>query len=208
MGEGSGEPTFIVGIDPSFTALGVSDGLEHAILSAPKGEGDRAPSTRWRSESLAQDVARWIVGRYFEACRRNDDTGMPVDVWIEAPMLSSLGGGASHLYELGWLMNDLYRLIEAEIPQTVIIREVPTATVRKFATGKGNTPKSQMSLQVFKRFGIEFEKDPGCDKLFAYCLQRYGVAFRSGDVVHIPSARRGSGKKSREIVAKRERGAA
>jgi Holliday junction resolvasome RuvABC endonuclease subunit len=205
----TGAPTpFVVGIDPSFTALGISDGLEHAIISAPKGVDttDRAGNTRMRAHELSRDVAAWVKARYFAACARAD-AGLAVDVYIEAPMLSSLGGGASHLYELGWLMNDLYRAIEAEIPQQVIVREVASATVRKFATGKGNTPKTQMSLAVFKRFGVEFDRDPGCDKLFAFCLQRYGEAVARGDVVFIGSARRGAGaketKRLRSVAARR-----
>ena len=193
----------VIGIDPSLTALGISDGVSHNILYAlqPLSDEERAASTRRRTRDLAAQVADWIG----ERDQFDSRSTRRIVVYIEAPLLSSMGGGANHLYELGQLIACLYDYLEDYAERIV---EVPSSTVRKFATGKGNTPKTQMALQVFKRFGIEFEKDPGCDKLFAYALHRYGLAVESGEVQHVAPLRRGAGKKSRAIVAKREKKAA
>lgn len=47
---------------------------------------------------------------------------------------------------------------------------VPPTALKKFITGKGNVKKEQMLLQVFKKFGVEFDDNNLCD---AYCLARY-----------------------------------
>lgn len=47
---------------------------------------------------------------------------------------------------------------------------VPPTTLKKFVTGKGNVKKEQMLLQVYKKFGVEFNDNNICD---AYCLARY-----------------------------------
>ena len=46
---------------------------------------------------------------------------------------------------------------------------VPPMTLKKFASGKGNAKKQEMLLQIFKRWGIEFNDDNAAD---AYALAR------------------------------------
>lgn len=40
---------------------------------------------------------------------------------------------------------------------------VPPATLKKFATGKGNADKTAMALAAYKRAGVEFATDDECD---------------------------------------------
>lgn len=47
--------------------------------------------------------------------------------------------------------------------------KVPPMTLKKFAAGKGNAKKQEMLLQIFKRWGIEFNDDNAAD---AYALAR------------------------------------
>ena len=46
---------------------------------------------------------------------------------------------------------------------------VPPMTLKKFASGKGNAKKQEMLLQMFKRWGMEFNDDNAAD---AYALAR------------------------------------
>ena len=46
---------------------------------------------------------------------------------------------------------------------------VPPMTLKKFASGKGNAKKQEMLLQIFKRWGMEFNDDNAAD---AYALAR------------------------------------
>ena len=47
--------------------------------------------------------------------------------------------------------------------------KVPPMTLKKFAAGKGNAKKQEMLLQIYKRWGVEFNDDNAAD---AYALAR------------------------------------
>ena len=164
-----------IGIDPSLTNCGISDGVTHKIIqTSPNDSVNPVQDLSDRCSKIASSVARFIGER--------ENVGIVV---IEAPMV---GPGANHLYEVGWLMSSIY----SYLPKNGVI-EIAPSSLKKFATGKGNTPKGEMPLRIFKKWGVEFDKDLGQDKLFAYCLHRYGLAILSGEIVHVPSARRGKG---------------
>lgn len=176
----------VIGIDPSFTATGVSDGKRHAIIeSKPKAEETAIAGLRRRSLEIVNGVLRFVG--------EGDDDGA-IMFFIEAPMLRAAHNAGNHLFDLGWLMNDLISCIELEYQVTPVL--VPTLTLKKFASGKGNTKKDEMKLAVFKKWQVEFDRDPGCDKLHAYCLHKYGEAVLHGDVEVTPIRRRGDKKKA------------
>jgi hypothetical protein len=173
----------VIGVDPSFTACGISDGDRHEIIkTVPNDAQNAVDNLRRRSIEICNGIIDFIGDR----C---------VHLFVEAPMLTAHGNGAHHLYELGWLMNDLHHIVPSEADGHVLgIVEVPSATLRRWCTGNGNTAKAEMKLKAFKRFGVEFERDPGCDKLFAYLLARYGRALLMGEITHEAPKRRGAGK--------------
>jgi hypothetical protein len=47
--------------------------------------------------------------------------------------------------------------------------KVPPMTLKKYASGKGNSKKQEMLLQIYKRWGIEFNDDNAAD---SYALAR------------------------------------
>ena len=51
---------------------------------------------------------------------------------------------------------------------------VPPLTLKRFATGKGNSKKQEMLLQIYKRWGVEFTDDNAAD---AYALARLVSGF-------------------------------
>jgi hypothetical protein len=182
----------VIGIDPSFTACGVSDGEQHIVITTkPRDDQDAAANLRRRSSEIVKAINEFIGDR---ECH----------IFIEAAMSTSRD--AMHLYELGWLMNDLHSDLRTQFGSTRVqmwksilsVREVPIATLRKWATGKGNAPKDVMKLAVYKKFGVEFDRDPGCDKLFAFLLAQYGRAVLAGDIQEVLKVRRGQG-----VAAKR-----
>jgi Holliday junction resolvasome RuvABC endonuclease subunit len=52
--------------------------------------------------------------------------------------------------------------------------KVPPMTLKKYASGKGNAKKQEMLLQIYKRWGIEFNDDNAAD---AYGLARMAAEF-------------------------------
>jgi crossover junction endodeoxyribonuclease RuvC len=50
---------------------------------------------------------------------------------------------------------------------------MPPTSVKKFVTGKGNAPKDEMRLGVYKRWGMEFASN---DEVDAYAVARMALA--------------------------------
>jgi Holliday junction resolvasome RuvABC endonuclease subunit len=74
-------------------------------------------------------------------------------------------------------------LIVAQVPYVLIT----PASVKKFATGKGNAGKPDMAVAAFKRAAMEFGDDNECDAwwLRAMALEQYGQP-----VVEMPALNR------------------
>lgn len=168
----------IIGLDPSFTACGISDGQRHEIISTKPLDGeDHFGGLARRSAQLVNGIMDFVHPR---------DA-----LFIEAPMMAAPAHGGNHLFDIGWLMNDILAAIHSEGCVSIL---VPILSVKKFASGKGNTKKDEMKLAVFKKWGVEFEKDPGCDKLHAFVLHKIGVEVLAGRYQVAPIARRGKGR--------------
>jgi Holliday junction resolvasome RuvABC endonuclease subunit len=57
--------------------------------------------------------------------------------------------------------------------------KVPPMTLKKYAAGKGNAKKQEMLLQIYKRWGIEFNDDNAAD---SYALARLVAGFADGAI--------------------------
>jgi crossover junction endodeoxyribonuclease RuvC len=56
---------------------------------------------------------------------------------------------------------------------------VPPMTLKKYAAGKGNAKKQEMLLQIYKRWGIEFNDDNAAD---SYALARLAAGIAKDKV--------------------------
>lgn len=56
---------------------------------------------------------------------------------------------------------------------------VPPMTLKKYAAGKGNAKKQEMLLQMYKRWGIEFNDDNAAD---SYALARLAAGIFDGKI--------------------------
>ncbi len=177
----------VIGIDPSLTATGLSDGERHATITT-----DAVLSLPERCLAIKNEVLDFTYppGEYSQH-------EMFV---IEAPLLRAVGHGGSHLYEIGWLMAYLYDLASH---QGIAVLELPNSSLKKWAFGKGNLDKAHVALACYKKWGVEFANDRGVDQAHAYMLHKYGCAVAAGEITHEPSAARGSGKRAKATVRKR-----
>lgn len=57
--------------------------------------------------------------------------------------------------------------------------KVPPMTLKKYASGKGNAKKQEMLLQIYKRWGVEFNDDNAAD---SYALARLVGKFSINEV--------------------------
>jgi Holliday junction resolvasome RuvABC endonuclease subunit len=56
---------------------------------------------------------------------------------------------------------------------------IPPMTVKKYAAGKGNAKKQEMLLQIYKRWGIEFNDDNAAD---SYAIARMAAGIATGKI--------------------------
>ena len=175
----------IIGIDPSISATGVSDGENHKTICTEAGR-----SLLERCQEITQRVSDFTY----------ETPTLRETFVVESPLLRSIGHGGSHLYEIGWLMAHLYALAEK---QSIVVLEISNSSLKKWAFGKGNLDKAHVALAVYKRWGVEFANDRGVDQAHAFMLHKYGCAVVAGEIAHQAPAERGSGKRAKATVRRR-----
>lgn len=154
-----------IGIDPSITHTGLvilsphGDILcQQAILSKPSKDG-------WRGQvAREKHIVQRIKNEIDETMKRY---GIAV-IFCEDYAPSRYAKSSIPTIELGGLL----RAMLAMLPDTVEF--VSPATLKQFATGKGNADKVAVAVALSKRFGYDFGGD---DNLFdAACLARMALA--------------------------------
>jgi hypothetical protein len=170
----------IIGIDPSLTSTGISNGSRHALICTKPAEEDAMTGLRRRCGEIVSGVLRFV-----------GECGIgSAQFFIEAPMLNAKG--ASHLFDMGFIYRGLYDALEAEYGDCITL--VPIRTAKMFIGGNGGLKKDDVKLAVYKRWGTEIPRDPGCDMTHAYVLHKYGEAVLNGEAVVVPIKRRGRGQ--------------
>ena len=142
-----------VGLDPSLTGFGVAAvgaGVDQTWLIKPKKTGvDRL-----------LEISYILADTFSDLARRGDHIA---DVAIEDTVRASYA--SSVLGELAGVVKTTCNTVlqgQARYPL-----KVPPATLKKFATGRGNAKKVEIVLAVYKHFGKEIRDDNEAD---AYVL--------------------------------------
>lgn len=150
----------MIGLDLSITATGICDVFgETFTVGGPSDRGDT---------------------RIFEIIDRSSDViSLGCDlVVVEGLAVHGHGNGMTAAQLMGALK---FVLIGRGVPYA----EVPPATLKKFATGRGNADKTAMALAAFKRAGVEFADDNQCD---AWWLRQAGLTALGSPEVDLPQA--------------------
>jgi crossover junction endodeoxyribonuclease RuvC len=146
----------VVGIDLSLTATGIAavGGLS-TIKSGSSGD------------TIIDRLVR--LGLILEQVRQHVSTtpAAVTLVLVEGPSLGQQRQGGEHLRAgLWWLLMDRLNLW-GHHPV-----DVPPATLKKFATGKGNATKADMRMALFQRGGLDVRDDNQVD---AWWLRQVGL---------------------------------
>lgn len=130
--------TRYVGIDPSTkTGQVILDEDGKPMICIEITSKEKADPQRF------MDLANKILSNL-----KHDDV-----ICIEGFSYHSKGAGVSTQYGIGWL-------IRSELVRNgYTYYEVSPASVKKFATGKGNTKKDEMVLPIYRKWGFEHKSD-------------------------------------------------
>lgn len=154
----------IIGIDPSLTETGIAtnDGLD-IIQSLPAGNSLGARHNRL--STIVHQIDNIVLGVLTDTARADL-------VVIEAPSM----GSTRQVQASGVDRNGLWWLIVQRLyTLTIPVVDVPPATLKKFATGKGNATKPDMRMALYQRAGLDCRND---NKVDAWWLRQVGLHLR------------------------------
>lgn len=150
-----------IGIDQSLTGFALTilnvDDPTHYITWVYKSE--------FRGVKRLDDISKWMTSKL------NTVKDYYIqDIAMEGTVLASqsalvLGELAATVKLTLWLyFRDYDHQEHLRVPL-----QIPPMTLKKYAAGKGNAKKQEMLMQIYKRWGIEFNDDNAAD---SYALAR------------------------------------
>jgi Holliday junction resolvasome RuvABC endonuclease subunit len=144
-------------------AIGIDQSLTGFALSVVSVEFPNLHKTwvfkpEYRGVQRLLEISMWIDGKFIECGIK----GWKVkDVAMEGTVLAS---------QSALVLGELSATVKlALLKQGVLPLQIPPMTLKKYATGKGTAKKQEMLLQIYKRWGVEFNDDNAAD---AYSLAR------------------------------------
>lgn len=168
MPKAFGNPNFraknaAIGIDQSLTGFAI------AIINCDNPEDYYVEvfKSKYSGVQRLVDIGNWMT--------ETIDTfvhGKIHDVAMEGTVL------ASHS---ALVLGELSALVKLELYKRwdILPLQVPPMTLKKYATGKGNSKKQEMLMQIYKRWGVEFNDDNAAD---AYSLSRVAAKMHISDI--------------------------
>ena len=148
-----------IGIDQSLTGFALS------VVSIAEPEKHITwvyKSPYFGIERLA-DIRQWLIDTFDYV---SEDHGI-IDIAMEGSVLAS--HSALVLGELAAVVKMAIYDYFGEDENCRYPLKIPPMTLKKYAAGKGNAKKQEMLMQIYKRWGIEFNDDNAAD---AYALGR------------------------------------
>jgi hypothetical protein len=152
----------VVGLDLSLTATGIAYGDGHGTtttIGGPATHGDR------RLLGIAAHVRKLALGAHLAVIE-------DLPTHAQAAGITGMVHGAVRLI-----------LIQLGVRYAL----VPPATLKRYATGRGNAGKPEMAVASFKRAGLEFTDDNQCD---AWWLRAAGLDYLGHPIVALPADQR------------------
>jgi Holliday junction resolvasome RuvABC endonuclease subunit len=172
FGPGLPQQTSIsIGIDQSLTGFA----LTFLAVDNPSQFVTYVYKSPYNGVQRLKDISQWIMEK-LESFRDH----YIVDVAMEGTVLASqsalvLGELSATVKLVLW---DYFGDYDKQ-PHLQTPLQIPPMTLKKYAAGKGNAKKQEMLLQIYKRWGIEFNDDNAAD---SYALARLAGKISEGVV--------------------------
>jgi Holliday junction resolvasome RuvABC endonuclease subunit len=157
FGPGVSKTKFIA-IDQSLTGFALSA----VSLDDPSHHDTWVYKSPYNGVQRLYDISQWIRGKLMLMSGHKI-----VDVAMEGTVLASQS--ALVLGELSAVVKMTLWVMYGNQPELRTPLQIPPMTLKKYASGKGTSKKQEMLLQIYKRWGIEFNDDNAAD---AYALAR------------------------------------
>lgn len=150
-----------IGIDQSLTGFA----LTILNVDSPDNYVSWVYKSPYSGVQRLDDIGKWLTGKLDTVKDQYIQ-----DIAMEGTVLAS--ASALKLGELAALVKlTLWGYFEAYDHQDHLRTplQIPPMTLKKYAAGKGNAKKQEMLMQIYKRWGIEFNDDNAAD---SYALAR------------------------------------
>jgi Holliday junction resolvasome RuvABC endonuclease subunit len=157
-----GNQEITVGIDQSLTGFALSA----VSVEFPNEHKTWVYKSDFRGVQRLNDIGHFLIGTLIEL---QLDGNVISNIAMEGTVLQSQA--ASILGELAGVTKlELFKFFDPRThPNCAVPLQIPPMTLKKYATGKGTAKKQEMLLQIYKRWGVEFNDDNAAD---AYALAR------------------------------------
>lgn len=163
----------ITGLDPSLTATGIAR-LAIATTGQHALEATTATSSGHRDDTLTERAHRLETLRD-QIVHEALDADLVV---IEGPAYAKHDAGT-------WDRAGLWWLITAWLHDVVPVALIPPTVLKRYATGRGNAPKPDMRMALYKRTGEDLADDNTVD---AAWLAYAGAHHLGNPVLELPAA--------------------
>jgi crossover junction endodeoxyribonuclease RuvC len=147
----------IIGLDPSLTSFGYSEITES--LEIVRVESIKTKDLRGfkRLDFLVEEVV-------------NNRIMSKRTMWKEGIVVAREDYAYAEHSAADAVLKELGGILAYELHKRgVALEYIPIASIKKFATGKGNAPKEEMRLAVYKNFGVDTTDNDQADA-FAVAL--------------------------------------
>ena len=149
-----GSQEVAVGIDQSLTGFALSV----VSVEFPSQHKTWVYKSEYRGIQRLADIKSWLNGMWLMFSLEG---WIVKDVAMEGTVLASHSALA---------LGELSATVKLELwSRSILPLQIPPMTLKKYATGKGTAKKQEMLLQIYKRYGVEFNDDNAAD---AYSLAR------------------------------------
>lgn len=163
--------------DPCEVAIGIDQSLTGFALTALSVD-DPSKHLTWVYKSpyfgieRLVDIRTWLLDHFMWLEEQDMDI---IDIAMEGTVLASHAA-----LVLGELSATVRLAIYDHFDEYLRFPlKVPPMTLKKFAAGKGNAKKQEMLLQIYKRWGVEFNDDNAAD---SYALARLVSGVTDGPI--------------------------
>ena len=166
-----------IGIDQSLTGFA----LTALNISAPDQYQTWVYKSDKRGVARLADIRWWLMDKFDHIAKGGDIQEVAMEGTVLASQSALVLGELAATVKLAcWDYFDSN--VNRYVPYPDLMRvplQIPPMTLKKYAAGKGNAKKQEMLMQIFKRWGIEFNDDNAAD---SYALARLASGSAQGAI--------------------------